>query len=509
MFGSDTLTATEEAAVGHLANAHGELLVDGNRVTTKSEEAYAACSSFLSALDTASRTLRVEAASRSYRSQFTINYRALYPDEERNYRVDVLEASAEQSAVIWVNGEKFEFSAVVMACAETLSRQWAETGKILERWRCNRKPTKSEIKGALRGLDSAWASFEHRYIEELIAIEEKARALVVDSIQHEKVLQKMEASSKNSQHSPEYREERSKLIKCICKLNSVANFKRKGRDDLSADILDDALALMETCENSPADPKEWEVDLSAAKGLAIDVVESYSHMRYYLRDISHCLERVDPHLCNNIGLVSRLVDWEESWEVGCKYVQNKQMLRALCDLVRYLRRVEKIEEGLAKMIAECDVEFILCLPRLVWLRFLSDPSRHHELLRSLLPHRFACEGSSSSSERCWDEDMAAVINLYNRVHNLLVDQVGADTMQKFLVQRVVTGQNCEDFYQFLIEKECRDACKKSVEDLMHDIEKYSIELQRHCPEDWNQYMALTVQCFANGQPKHREHQFRV
>merc|ERR1719428_569939 len=129
MFGSDTLTATEEAAVGHLANAHGELLVDGNRVTTKSEEAYAACSSFLSALDTASRTLRVEAASRSYRSQFTINYRALYPDEEQNYRVDVLEASAEQSAVIWVNGEKFEFSAVVMRCAEALINNWTETGK--------------------------------------------------------------------------------------------------------------------------------------------------------------------------------------------------------------------------------------------------------------------------------------------------------------------------------------------------------------------------------------------
>merc|ERR1719428_2458226 len=173
MFGSDTLTATEEAAVGHLANAHGELLVDGNRVTTKSEEAYAACSAFLEALDSVARTLRVEAASRSYRSQFTINYRALYPDEERNYRVDVLEASAEQSAVIWVNGEKFEFSADVMERAEALIRSWTETSRLLERWRAQRRPGKSELKAALRLFDGAWACFEHKYIAELIQIEEK------------------------------------------------------------------------------------------------------------------------------------------------------------------------------------------------------------------------------------------------------------------------------------------------------------------------------------------------
>ena len=36
-----------------------------------------------------------------YRSGFTINYRALFPDESRNYRVDILEASVEQNAVIW------------------------------------------------------------------------------------------------------------------------------------------------------------------------------------------------------------------------------------------------------------------------------------------------------------------------------------------------------------------------------------------------------------------------
>merc|ERR1719487_1075265 len=186
---------------------------------------------------------------------------------------------------------------------------WTETGKLLERWRLIKRTTKSEVEAyllrtakseleaSLRLLDVAWADFEHRYIEELILIEEKARKLVVESIHHEKALSQMEAN--DSQFNAEYFEERSKLIKCMCKLNSVANHERKGRDDLKPDILDDALALMKSCENPPSEG-EFDLisedvklisrsgtmtagELSAAKCLAVDVVESYWHMRYYFR----------------------------------------------------------------------------------------------------------------------------------------------------------------------------------------------------------------------------------
>ena len=63
------------------------------------------------------------------------------------------------------------------------------------------------------------------------------------------------------------------------------------------------------------------------------MVGSFDAMRSYLREVERCLERVDPHLCNNAGLVSRLVDWEESWEVGTRHVQNERLLDAICDLV--------------------------------------------------------------------------------------------------------------------------------------------------------------------------------
>merc|ERR1719313_2527746 len=89
---------------------------------------------FLEVLDACAQTLSLEAATRAYRVEFTINYRALFPDESRNYRVDVLEASAEQYAVIWVNGDKFEFTAEAMRRAEALQRAWSELGGLLDRW---------------------------------------------------------------------------------------------------------------------------------------------------------------------------------------------------------------------------------------------------------------------------------------------------------------------------------------------------------------------------------------
>jgi len=38
----------------------------------------------------------------------------------------------------------------------------------------------------------------------------------------------------------------------------------------------------------------------------------------------------------------------------------------------------------------------------------------------------------------------------------------------------------------------------AIEDLMRRLEGWSMELQRHCPEDWNQCSAILVQCLTRG-----------
>lgn len=494
----DSLSTSEEASVSRLVAAQRRLVLDGDRVNTKSEAGFNACGNFLDALDMVARTLKVDAAPRSYRSSFTVNYRALFPDEARHYRVDVLEASVEQYAAIWVNGDKFEFSAEAMRRAKALQRAWTELVALLERWgnaskqqRSSPRPPRSELRSALLSIDFAWASFEHKYIAELISIEEKARRLIVQAVAHEERLQLLEEGQTDDSAEaltslPEYCEEQKRLVACVAHLNSVANVRRKGRDDLGVSVLFDALAALRKCDAAEKSGDSSEA-LSAARVLATDVVESYDAIRQYLREVGRCLERVDPHLCNNAGLVERLVDWEESWEVGARYVQNSRLLATLCDLVSQIRHAQRLVPSLATMFQDFDAELFMILPRLILLRFLDQPSQHSELLTSLLP-----------AARSGDKEFDAFTDKFRNTQQLITDAppaVGSVELPalELFVRRAILGTQGVDELRGL-PPEQRAAARQAMDELMHELEHWSIKLQRHCPEDWNQCSAILVQC---------------
>jgi hypothetical protein len=300
----------------------------------------------------------------------------------------------------------------------------------------------------------------------------------------------------------------------------VANFRRKGRDDLAVDVLFDAVATLRRCDAAERDGRSTET-LSAARILATDVVESFSAMRDYLREVERCLERVDPHLCNNVGLVARLVDWEESWEVGTRYVQHEKLLGGVCDLVAEIRVAQRIAPALTSMCDECDVELFLVLPRLIWLRFLARPLQHAELLRSLLPHRFIETKDTPDGEAAqhtWDAQVGSFIDKFLSAEAVIicaqpaVSAPSSDAAVKLawevFVKRVVNGAGAKDTYSGLAPGR-RDNTEIVVEDLMHELERWSIELQRHCPEDWNQCSAILVQCLTGGGQKQKQVPFRV
>jgi len=525
---SNAPSAAEDLAIMHLAATYRRILTDGGRINTKSEAGYQACAMFLDGLDSAARTMRLDAASRSYRIGFTINYRALFPDEARNYRVDVLEASVEQYAVIWVNGDKFEFSQEAMRRADALQSRWSELCALLDLWsqaceqqHSQQRPSRSDLRSALVALDSAWASFEDKYISELIEIEGKARRMIVQAIEHERRIQYLEAQHGEGEaleQIPEYQEELMQLVGCIARLNSVANFRRKGRDDLGVNVLLDASATLRRCTSAEQDGQSSEA-LSAARILATDIVESFAAMRDYLREVERCLERVDPHLCNNQGIVARLVDWEESWEVGARYVQNQRLLHAVCDLVREIRVAQHLVPALTDMCEECDVELFLVLPRIIWLRFLNKPSEQSELLKSLLPHRFK---GSNDKEKCqadsmlqaWDTELDNFIDQFWRAKNLLRGALpstgpASDSGEsEILLKRVILGAGDGDLYKCLLPDK-RDIARAAAEELINKLESFSIELQRHCPEDWNQCSAILVQCLTSSGEKQKQSTFRV
>lgn len=506
-------SGSADAVLTRLMTNYKKLIHEEGYIDTKSDAGFNATAVFLESLEATARAMRLEPANRSYRSGFTINYRALFPDESRNYRVDILEASVEQNAVIWVNGDKFEFSQEAMQCAEDLQRAWSELCALLERWKGGdpgEKPQRTEMRTSLVTLDVAWAAFEKKYISELIAIEDQARKLIVQAVDSEKRLRDLEAKYGETEALLarfEYQAEQRRLVGSISYLNSVANFRRKGRDDLPADVLFDAVRTIQRCDLAEKNGQSTELS-AAARTLCGDVVESFVAMRLYLREIGKCLERVDPHLCNNAGLVTRLVDWEESWEVGARYVQNELLLTGICDLVAEIRLAQHVAPSLRDMCEECDVDLFLVMPRIIWLRGLCKPSQQVQVFKSLLPHRFLEPPLVGDSWNV-DDELSNFVLFFRHVNSTLMGNwraVGSHIAERsaweVLVKRVVLGDGeaeKEEVYGGLSSS--RPQAEATVEELVNKMEAWSMELQRHCAEDWNQFAGILIQCLSGERKK--------
>lgn len=156
-------------------------------------------------------------------------------------------------------------------------------------------------------------------------IESESRSHIVQAIEFEGQLRQLEVQHGSiAWMQPNYQEIQRSLCMVLSHLNSVANVNRKGRDDLRVDVLREANLAIIQCNASGSVGNEAGNLLTATKILATDVVDSFEAMRVYLREVANQLERVDPHLGNNAGLVARLVDWEESWEIGTAYLQQKK-----------------------------------------------------------------------------------------------------------------------------------------------------------------------------------------
>jgi hypothetical protein len=521
----DGLDGLEAEAVERLADAFGRLHVisdDGQnneRTDVSSDDGQNACSEYLQSLDEAANALGLQPASRSYRQGFSANYKALFPDGARRYRVDIFEASIDQDAPIYVNGDKFQLSTEAIGNAEALQQAWSALGLLLTRWRSagrtellSARPARAELAAGLSTLDHSWAQFESRYVSELIWIEGQARSLFVDAIQQEEFLTEKERiarASPSQRTESEEVEARRKLVGYVARLNAVANVRRKGRDDLGAEIFESALSALKRCNRKEGVGDEA-ARLTAARILANDVVESFTAMRKYLRQASQCLERVDPHLCNNPGLVTRLVDWEESWEVGSKYVQEPAMLGGICDVVAGIREAEGIAPALGAMIADFDAELFLVLPRLLLLRFLGGFGENEAaaLVQNLLPHRWDSAKTPmalvrslvKTTLRC--RELEDFIGRCRQTINLLTGVQAASNRGRsaeartraaawaMITRRAVDGPGGE-------QQSGNGAETKAIEDLMHELERWSMELQRHCPEDWNQCSAVLVRCLTS------------
>jgi len=204
-------------------------------------------------------------------------------------------------------------------------------------------------------------------------------------------------------------------------------------------------------------------------------------------------------LCNNEGLVARLVDYEETWEIGAKYILDAPMLDAICDVFCQVREAQRLAPELTAMIQDCDVELFMVLPRLVVLCFLADPhAQRAGLVRSLLPHRFGPASSDMAFGKlgpeieglCFDfKEAVRLLSASSSCSRGATEEMCHAMVWEELVRQAVNG-----------ERDCGapKTAQKVARDLLRSVETWSLELQRHCPEDWNQCSAVLVHCLTGG-----------
>jgi hypothetical protein len=478
----------------------------GGEVCTDSEDSAEACAAFLLQIDRCASTLRVKAASRAYRTNFTVHYRAAVPDGGRHYRVEVLAASLAQHGAIWVNGAKFDFSSEVLHCGGALKRQLAQLCAYLADMansdppsptsssgaKCPQAAKRAELVAQLVSFDNAWTSFEEAYIGQLMEIEKSARGLLVEAIDQERCLRILEETSGNGGcnelFSEQYAEQQRRLFTCLSCLNSVANINRKGREDLGPEVFNAATKAMQRGDTAPDSP---------IAVIITEVAETFQGIRDYLRQVEPLLDQVAPRLSENSGLAARLAQLEEGWELGSTYLLNEPMRNAMNCLVMELKAILSRNADLTRLCESCDVEWLLVLPKLVWLCYLEYPERHAEVVKSLLPHRFPQDCSSSHDvQKYGDAELQALGMRFRRVYVSLAKMT---TMTRrgnawdILVRWSSFGPEGVGMLRITDSSEAReDLCR--VAEFAKELDGWSMELQRHCPQDWNQCGSLLMRC---------------
>ena len=141
-----------------------------------------------------------------------------------------------------MNGEKYVFSEHVIESGNELFAHFQELhafisqfyidnfehGITLEREEFSTDLEK--LKKLVARFDELWTIYEHKYVYELMVIENDARRFIIESINLEVALM-MLARKGHTAGSGEFDEKRQAMLGFICQINAVANIEGKGRDD--------------------------------------------------------------------------------------------------------------------------------------------------------------------------------------------------------------------------------------------------------------------------------------
>lgn len=282
--------------------------------------------------------------------------------------------------------------------------------------------------------------------------------------------------------SERVREVLQDLFAQVCTLNAY-----RGRGDMDFEVLEaaaDAYLSSQHADGSECSSAARSSQ-AAQRLLASTVLNSFADLREHLSQIKSIMH-MDPQLRNNATLMQRLAAFEESCDLGARFLLKPDLLRALCSVAAEAVDAQRFVPEFRTLLEDQDAELFLILPRLVLLCGLEDPS-HAALVESFLPHHFGSsaaddQGENSSTKQAPSEEMQRLTADFERAREMLGTLGGR--RKNTLVQRAVMG----------FQSEGRDHVDEAVDDLMRRLEGFSMELQRHRPQDWNRCSSILLQC---------------
>mmetsp|Transcript_35569 Transcript_35569/g.65857 ORF Transcript_35569/g.65857 Transcript_35569/m.65857 type:complete len:526 (+) Transcript_35569:66-1643(+) len=495
-------TACERRAISKLAAAHQDLHIEDGYISHDGNMSLVR--DFLKEIDQCAPMLKAEMTSRSYRQNFTANYRMILPSCERHYLPDILAASASRSSegFLCVNGDMHVLTSECRRTSQELRSSLIALGDLLNRWATAEISTqkvqvrKEDVRVALTVFDKAWVAFEKEYVNTLIQVEAKSRAPLIQAITLEKFIETSCGFVPLEQ-----------FLDCLSNLTA----KIQQRHRRTSDKLDSAVLLS---AKNLTDERGNRVTAVLASG----VVESFEAIRKYLQTVEKQIEHTHPDLHLNPGLVEVINTMQSNWRQFEEWGRIGSPNLALNCLVGAAKRAADMVPGFRDMCEECDPELFLVLPRILLVCFLNNTSAFQHILKKFLPAHASgmadvCKQHRATSLQTHGklEDLRCKYTLTTEMlRGAMLEGTTSDVIFDTMIHRAVLGTSYDEQHLYASIQLARQAEASSrVDSFMLELEGWSLELQRLCPEAWNEFTSLFVHCMGDEKPCAKSERFHV
>ena len=441
-----------------------------------SDHGQRSCKKFLNQIEKLCEVYNVPCSSRDYRDRFSKAYRVLYKENSLCYLTEILDSAQEGFPYLYVNGERYVFSAEVLQAGSDLFQNFVRLQYLLkdiysrvcdETFSGTLEQIKDEICQCLQEFDGLWVEFEQLYVHELMAIESDARRYIEEAIQLEDKISALEGKSteKTKIENEEIFELKSKLVTIIGKINSVANIEGKGRDDLTIDILKAAEGLL----------KRISTQVRCITNLAEKIRQSFVALRTLFRKYAQNIEIVDPQLKNNPELVDALVKFESTWERGKIYFLNSKKCNQLVFLASMIENVSGKYRVFKEQVDCSDSELFVSIPALLIIKALQGEDRG--ICKSFCSPMFD-----------ENENVGGVWKRLKRSYNLGKLASSSFTEYTEVLMALTLGEPLDKGFRAQVLDQKFD----NLDGTINKIKYLAIELHRHKPIEWNRFLDIIL-----------------